>query len=59
MILNTKYAEEVNGSVVGRYQLTCSLRYDGRKQGSTIYAETEEEARMYRVAESFTERVAA
>ena len=25
MILNTKYDEE-NGSVVGRYQLICSLR---------------------------------
>lgn len=49
MILNTKYVEEVNGHVVGRYQLICSLRYDGRKQGSTIYAETEEEAK--RVAE--------
>ena len=49
MILNTKYDEEVNGSVVGRYQLICSLRYDGRKQGSMIYAETEEEAK--RVAE--------
>ena len=49
MILNTKYDEEVNGSVVGRYQLICSLRYDGRRQGSMIYAETEEEAK--RVAE--------
>ena len=49
MILNTKCDEEVNGTVVGRYQLICSLRYDGRKQGSMIYAETEEEAK--RVAE--------
>lgn len=49
MILNTKYEEEVNGVVVGRYLLICSLRYDGRKQGSTIYAETEDEAK--RVAE--------
>jgi len=49
MILNTKYDEEVNGAVVGRYQLICSLRYGGKKQGSTIFAETEEEAK--RVAE--------
>ena len=42
----TKYEEEVNGAVVGRYQLICSLRYDGRKQGSTIYAETENEAKL-------------
>jgi hypothetical protein len=49
MILNTKYDEEVNGTVVGRYQLICSLRYDGRKQGSMIYADDEEEAK--RVAE--------
>lgn len=49
MILNTKYDEEVNGVVVGRHQLICSLRYDGRKQGSMIYAETEDEA--IRIAE--------
>lgn len=49
MILNTKYDEEVGGVVVGRYHLICSLRYNGRKQGSMIYAETEEEAK--RIAE--------
>ena len=49
MILNTKYDDEVGGAVVGRYQIICSLRYAGRKQGSTFYAETEDEAR--RVAE--------
>ena len=49
MILNTKYDEEVNGHVAGRYQFICSLRYDGRKQGSTIYAESEDEAK--RIAE--------
>ena len=43
------YEEEVDGHVVGRYYLTCSLRYEGRKQGPTIYAETEEEAK--RIAE--------
>lgn len=49
MILNTIYEEEVSGVVVGRYLLICSLWYDGRKQASTIYAETEDEAK--RVAE--------
>ena len=49
MVLNTKYEEDVIGTVVGRYQLICSLRYDGRKQGSMIYAEDEDEAK--RVAE--------
>jgi F0F1-type ATP synthase membrane subunit b/b' len=43
MILNTTYEEEVNGVIVGRYMITADLRYEGRKQGSTIYAETESE----------------
>lgn len=47
--MNTKYDEEVSGAVAGRYLLVCSLRYEGRKQGPTIYAETEEEAE--RIAE--------
>ncbi len=41
MILNTEYDEDVNGVVVGRYKLICSLMYEGRKQGKTIYADDE------------------
>lgn len=42
MIMNTWYIEEVGGYVVGTYQLTGVLYYDGRKQGSKIYAETDD-----------------
>lgn len=44
--MNTKQEEEVNGVVVGPYSLACSLFYEGRKQGKTIFASTEDEARQ-------------
>jgi len=41
MILNTWYEEEVNGQVIGKYVYAGALYYDGRKQGNTLYAESE------------------
>jgi hypothetical protein len=41
MIMNTAFEEEVNGVIVGRFMMTADLRYEGRRQGAPIYAETE------------------
>ncbi len=35
--------DDVSGQIVGRYMLTGVLTYDGRQQGSTIYAETDQQ----------------
>ena len=42
MKMNTEFDEDVSGLIVGRYMLIGSLHYEGRKQGGTIYAETED-----------------
>lgn len=46
MMLNTIYEEDVSGEVIGICMVVADLRYDGRKQGSTIYAATEDEAKQ-------------
>jgi len=42
MKMNTEFDEDVSGLIVGSYMLIGSLHYEGRKQGSTIYAGTED-----------------
>lgn len=42
MKMNTEFDEDVSGQIVGSYTLMGSLHYEGRKQGNTIYAGTED-----------------
>ena len=42
MKMNTEFDEDVSGRIVGSYTLMGSLHYEGRKQGNTIYAWTED-----------------
>jgi hypothetical protein len=44
VLIMSKPDDDVNGVVVGRFMLHCTLCYDGRKQAQ-IRAETEDEAR--------------
>lgn len=39
------FTDDVQGVVVGTYFQQAFLTYEGRKQGSTIYARTDEEAK--------------
>lgn len=43
MKMNTEFDEDVSGRIVGSYTLIGSLHYEGRKQGGTMYAVSEDE----------------
>lgn len=46
MIMNTRFEEHVNGQIIGSYTITGQLFCNGRKQGQTIYAESDEGMRV-------------
>lgn len=39
------YSDDVNGTVIGTMYMQGAVFYDGRKQGKTLYAESDAELR--------------
>lgn len=39
------FTDDVSGTIVGSIKISAYVSYDGRKQGTTIYADSEEEAK--------------